>query len=267
MLVDRHYYSIAFKTTLKKPTELNMPVDKFKEFFGVDWDEAVEAGKVLNAKDSCGKLQIDADAMNEMWEKTKKDEKRFYCASLPCGEDQIYAFNGFFMSMRSKFVAEGVSIYYYLVNWESSACVWEDFRHDAMPQSKPDTGDNGVHASASPFEALTERVNWLGYRADRDPLGQAHAEDWRFTMSHQEWSDDPQVTFDVLPMTKFIFDTLQDMDSNSCLAHCQLIASIAGAKLTVLHTPRGSGNIPVFGQMQLSLDSLNGIIVIRIFSS
>ena len=31
----------------------------------------------------------------------------------------------------------------------------------------PDTGDNGVHASASPFEALAERVNWCGV-----PLGQ-----------------------------------------------------------------------------------------------
>ena len=29
-------------------------------------------------------------------------------------------------------------------------------------KSKPDTDDNGVHASAFPFEALTERVNWLG---------------------------------------------------------------------------------------------------------
>ena len=28
--------------------------------------------------------------------------------------------------------------------------------------SKPNTGDNGVHASASPFEAMAERANWLG---------------------------------------------------------------------------------------------------------
>jgi hypothetical protein len=26
---------------------------------------------------------------------------------------------------------------------------------------KPNVGDNGVHASASPFEALAERMNWL----------------------------------------------------------------------------------------------------------
>ena len=28
--------------------------------------------------------------------------------------------------------------------------------------SVPNVGDNGVHASASPFEALAERTNWLG---------------------------------------------------------------------------------------------------------
>ena len=27
--------------------------------------------------------------------------------------------------------------------------------------AKPNTGDNGVHASASPFEALAERMNWV----------------------------------------------------------------------------------------------------------
>merc|ERR1712136_514365 len=238
MLVDRHYYSIASKATLKKPTELNIPKDKFKDFFGVDWDEAVEAGKVFNAKDACEKLQIDADKMNEMWGTAKKEKKLvkfgggFYCASLPCGDDQIYAFNGFFMSMRSKFVAEGVSIYYYLVDWESSACAWEDFRGKVLGPTDPEAapGDNGVHASASPFEALAERVNWLGYRADRDPFGKLMLKAGVSRSLIKDWSNDPQVTFGVLPMTKSIFDTLEDMDSDLCLAHCQLIASFAGEK-------------------------------------
>ena len=226
--------------TVKKPTELNIPMDKFKEFFGVDWDEAVEAGKVLNAKDACEKLQIDGDAINENWEHAKKDKKLikfgggFYCASLPYGEDQIYVFNGFFMSMRSKFVAEGVSIYYYMVDWESSACAWEDFRGkvlgptdpEAAPtdslhgailaqweelglESKPDTGDNGVHASASWFEALLERVNWLGYRADREPFGKFMLKVGVSPIVIKEWSDDPQVTFGVLPMNKSTFQPCQ----------------------------------------------------------
>merc|ERR1711916_249593 len=91
-------------------------------------------------------------------------------------------------------------------------------------------GDNGVHASASPFEALAERVNWLGYRADRDPFGKLMLKAGVSRSLIKDWSNDPQVTFGVLPMTKSIFDTLEDMDSDLCLAHCQMIASFAGEK-------------------------------------
>ena len=36
-----------------------------------------------------------------------------------------------------------------------------------------DTGDNGVHASASPFEALAERSNWLRASVSKDAFGKA----------------------------------------------------------------------------------------------
>jgi len=41
----------------------------------------------------------------------------------------------------------------------------------------------------------------------------------------KEWSLDPQVTFGPIPITKSLFDTLEDTDSDWCLAYCQLIAS------------------------------------------
>ena len=63
MLVGRHY-SIVSKAALEKPTELNIHLRKIKEFFGVDGDEAVEVGKIFDAKDACEKVQIDADAMD-----------------------------------------------------------------------------------------------------------------------------------------------------------------------------------------------------------
>ena len=34
-------------------------------------------------------------------------------------------------------------------------------------KAEPDVGDNGVHASASPFEALAERLNWMVRSAPR----------------------------------------------------------------------------------------------------
>ena len=100
------------------------------------------------------------------------------------------------MSMRSKFTAPGLSIYYYSVQWDAAALPWASFRGAVLGPTdpkeapadairgmilarwkelglaaEPNTGDNGVHASASPFEGLAERANWLGVELGADPFG------------------------------------------------------------------------------------------------
>jgi hypothetical protein len=40
------------------------------------------------------------------------------------------------------------------------ATILKDWKQLGL-QSPPNVGDNGVHASASPFEGLAERMNWL----------------------------------------------------------------------------------------------------------
>lgn len=202
--IDKHYYAIASKATILTPDKLAVPKDKFKEKFGLEWDDVLKDGKALNAMDACEKFEIDAAKLDEMWAACKKAGDLvkfgggFYCGKLePEGKGTFYVFNGFFMTMRSKFVAPGASIYYYVVEWDSKL-EWADFRakvlgptdpstapkdslrgnilanwKDLGLSSEPNTGDNGVHASASPFEALAERVNWLGYRIERDPFGKA----------------------------------------------------------------------------------------------
>ena len=114
----------------------------------------------------------------------------FYCAELSPGipgkAKKIYVFNGFFMSMRSKFVTPGTSIHYYVVDFDPATLSWSDFRGKVLGPTdpklapgdslrghmlkewnalgleyQPNVGDNCVHASASPFEGLAERMNWL----------------------------------------------------------------------------------------------------------
>ena len=51
-----------------------------------------------------------------------------YSGALPKGDSTIYVFNGFFMAMREKFVAKGVSIYYFVVQWDAAKLSWADFR-------------------------------------------------------------------------------------------------------------------------------------------
>jgi len=256
MLIDKHYYAIAAKATLKKPSELPVPKDKFKDFFGVEWDDMLKEGRVFNAKDACEKLGVDADKLDGLWAAAKKGKKLvkfgggFYCGAIESGGEQLYVFNGFFMSMRSKFVSEGVSIHYYVVEWESGQLSWADFRGKVLGPTDPadapadslrglvasgweglglkapcTTGDNGVHASASPFEALAERMNWLGVRVEDDEFGKVLLKAEVALGTIQEWSVDPQVTFGVLPIKKSIFDALEDTDSDYCAALCELIAS------------------------------------------
>merc|ERR1712066_191528 len=141
-------------------------------------------------------------------------------------------------SMRSAFTEPGRSIHYYTVEWDESSLSWEDFRGKVLGptdpkeapadslrgtilkdwkalglKSEPNVGDNGVHASASPFEALAERMNWLGERIDRDPFGKSLLKAGIPAGTIRDWAKDPQVTFGPIPMARSLFDTLEDTNS------------------------------------------------------
>merc|ERR550514_988234 len=111
-LIDQHYYAIASKATILKPSELPVPAGKFQEQFGVAWEEALAKGVVFNAMDACKELGCSADELNKAWGACKKGGKLvkfgggFYCGLVEmAGKRPIYVFNGFFMSMRSDFTA------------------------------------------------------------------------------------------------------------------------------------------------------------------
>lgn len=257
-LIDQHYYAIASKATLLTPDKLSVPADKFKDQFGLEWADVLKDGKALNAKDACAKFEIDADELDKMWAGAKKAKTLvkfgggFYCAKLEKeGKGEFYVFNGFFMTMRNSFVKEGVSVYYYVVEFDPEELCWADFRgkvlgptdpadapkdslrggalanwQDLGLPSEPNTGENCVHASASPFEGLAERMNWLGYKAERDPWGKALMATGVKIKTIKEWCNDTQVTYGpkLAPVTKSIWDTLEDMDAQDCLDKCAEIS-------------------------------------------
>ena len=110
----------------------------------------------------------------------------FYCGQIEVEGVKNYTFNAFFMTMRGKFTAAGTSIHYYVVEFDPTKLSWADFRGAVLGPTDPanapadalrgiiaagweglglkapcNGGDNAVHASASPFEGLAERMNWL----------------------------------------------------------------------------------------------------------
>ncbi len=150
------------------------------------------------------------------------------------------------MKMRSSFVAPGTSIHYYVVEFDPARLSWADFRAKvlgptdpaAAPEgalrgtilkdwqalglkAQPDVGDNGVHASASPFEGLAERMNWLGAGVEKDAFGAALLAAGVSAPTIKAWSLDPQVG------GKSLFDQLEDLDSKECVSKAAQLAKLA----------------------------------------
>jgi len=256
-LIDQHYYAIASKATILKPSQLNIPADKFKAQFGLEWKDALAQGLCFNAMDACAELGIDANQLDKAWAVCKNDKKLvkfgggFYCGLVEIpGKKPIYVFNGFFMSMRSKFTAPGESIHYYTVEWDESALAWEDFRGKVLGptdpkecptdslrgqiladwknlglKGEPNVGDNGVHASASPFEGLAERMNWLEVRCHKDAFCKALVAAGVKEATIKAWSVDPQVKIDASGKKGSLFDSMEDMDTTACLEKAKSLNS------------------------------------------
>ena len=151
------------------------------------------------------------------------------------------------MSMRDRFTQPGGSIHYFAVEWDASTLPWADFRGKLLGPTdpaaapadsirgliysdwknlglsgEPNTGDNGVHASASPFEALSERVNWCGASFETDAYGRGLVAAGVDAKTLKAWAEDPQVK---LPGggAGSLFDVLEDLDADKCLETAQAI--------------------------------------------
>lgn len=243
-LIDQHYYAIASKATILTPKDIPVPPEKFESAFGEKWETVLAEERAFNAMEACAKLECTADELDEAWGSAKvtKFGGGFYCGLVTYKDkDPIYVFNAFFMSMRSKFVGDA-SIHCYEVEWDASQLSWESFRGELLgptdpaegPEGsirkaildryeefgladKPNKGDNGVHASASPFEGLAEKSNWLNKNIEEDAFGKALIDAGVSKDVIVEWSVDPRVE---LPEggKGSVFDALEDMNAEACLA-------------------------------------------------
>eukprot|EP00440_Ansanella_granifera_P012677 gb/GFBE01013772.1/.p1 GENE.gb/GFBE01013772.1/~~gb/GFBE01013772.1/.p1 ORF type:complete len:389 (+),score=116.54 gb/GFBE01013772.1/:1-1167(+) len=245
MLIDTHYGAIAARAMKQKPSELAVQKkaqDEFEKAFGLSWDDALKQDLVYNLVDGAAKLGVSMDELGDKYDKLKKGVDMlkfgggFYCGKV----GDIYVINGFYARMRSQFTVPGESIYFYQVEWDPNRLSWADFRgkvlggtdpktadaeslrhgifkgwKDLGLASEPNTGSNGVHASASPFEALAERVNWLGASLEKDYFGKAMLALGIPASTITSWCDDPAVMFE--GRRQSLFDLLEDLDGRECL--------------------------------------------------
>jgi hypothetical protein len=154
--------------------------------------------------------------------------------------------------MKSKGVHDQ---HYYVVEFDPATLSWADFRGKVLGPTNPadaptdslrgivaanwqklglqapcDGGDNAVHASASPFEGLAERTNWLAGSVADDPFGSALLAKGVPEATIKKWSSDPQVKYDEATAKEkgklkgSIFDALEDLDYEECLERCVAIS-------------------------------------------
>jgi len=262
--IDQHYYAIAEKSTLTSGKDLPVNADKFKGTFGEDWSKVVAEGRAFNALEFKNKFAAYSapGALDKAWDATSVDNKTrvklgggFYCGQITVDGVKYYTFNAFFMTMRGKFTTPGTSIHYYVVEFDPKTLSWEDFRGSVLGPTDPkdapadslrgivaagwkslglkapcNGGDNAVHASASPFEGLAERTNWLAVSIADDPFGKALLEAGVPEATIKKWSSDPQVKYDAETAKATgkakgsIFDALEDLDYQECLDKCVAIS-------------------------------------------
>ena len=135
-----------------------------------------------------------------------------------------------------------------VVEWDASTLPWAEFRGELLGPTdpsaapadsirgtimsdwvklgltaEPNTGNNGVHASASPFEGMAERMNWLQVPASEDPFAKALLEAGLSEETIKAWSVDPRVKVD--GEMSSIFDALEDMDAGPCLDKLKAISA------------------------------------------
>ncbi|EGD76292.1 hypothetical protein PTSG_00995 [Salpingoeca rosetta] len=192
-LVDTHYSAISTLALAHQlPTGEAVSVEtkrRFQAAFSLDWDEAVADGHLISAAQAVEAFGISPVELGTRWDDLQREGltvKLGSGISALVMTGSTIVINGFYFGMRQPYLEEGARIYFFDVEWDPAHMSWKQFRMDfigvtdpqrARPGSlrrvifenwaalrlpfQPTIGDNGVHASASPLEALAERRNWL----------------------------------------------------------------------------------------------------------
>ena len=249
---DLQYSDISKKAMVLEPHECSLSSESMMEFekkFKISWSTAVRKKLVQNSRDSCELLDIPPHTMNGAWMecvssgKMVKLGRGFYCGLIDTipNKPAVFCINGFFLAMRAEYLAASASVHYFLVEWDNAAMSWSDFRKKVIGATNPslahpeslrsimnaewedlglggplDMVRNGLHASASAFEALVERSIWLGVSLETDAHFGVHLFSSAVPATVlKEWTTNPVVR------NKYVFDHMENQGSEQCLETAQ----------------------------------------------
>ncbi|CCW60139.1 unnamed protein product [Phytomonas sp. EM1] len=253
-LVDRHYRTIAYYAgdcplyDIPLDTET---LERFQQGYGISWADAVAGGLVWSATNLLQFLTwVTPSDLYELWSAQPckiKLTSGAYVAKLSIGPKDdatcYYVVNGFYPYLRNLFLSPGSKTKCYIISWPETALSWSSFRKDVIgctdpskaPSNslrgmlyrdwkdldlaqQPSSTENGVHASASPLEAMIEEHLWLG-----TPLGRCCCSALmrkRFGLSPAtwlSWASNPHIRIDGGPRSTRVFDVMENKNTHEFL--------------------------------------------------
>jgi nucleoside diphosphate kinase len=238
--IDKHYAVNARVGTIAQPGELFVGPEaraRFQELYNETWESALQAGRILSGLSAQRKLGLSGEALNSLWAKQKAQKLAggLYVIFLP--EAQAYVMNGFYPSIREIFTAPAAVLKIMVVEFDADRLPWKTFRGNVIGTTNPAAADpnsirgglfarqqetglpvsyreNVIHASASPFEALTEKQLWLpSFPLEGDPLWSLLKPAGIRLEQISRWRDEnPVVTID--GKTGPLVESLEDLDTD-----------------------------------------------------
>lgn len=241
-LVDRHYSVNARVGTTRHPETLDIGEagrQKFAAFSVEDWDQVIAQGRLVSGLVVQERLGGSAVKADEAWSSAEKRTKvagGHYVAYSK--KLDLYILNGFYPVVRERYMADEASILYGIFCFSAPALTWKQFRQEVIGATNPaeahpgsvrgylfahaaefgltvNNGDNVIHASASPFEALIEKNLWLkGFDSGTDPLyALLHKSGMDIAFIQKQYDSNPVVTLKN-GRTGTLLDVLEDSDTN-----------------------------------------------------
>jgi len=252
-MIDMHHGSTALRALFQKPSDLTVPDqarEDFEKLFGLSWDEAISQKLVLSAATATMTLGLQPLEVSDRFDAlTLGVDKIKLGSGFFVGKvgGKYFVVNGSYLRERAKYTSPGSKIVCFLVEWEPTVISWGRFLEEvigaadpraARPgsmrgamlarwealglEAAPDASDNGVHASAGPFEGMVEKMNWLGMPPQEDPFGRALLASGVDREMLTAWLGNPTVLFEGEKQS--VFELLESLDVGLCLEHAVRIS-------------------------------------------
>ena len=187
-------------------------ISLFRTHFLMEWTTALNQSQLTNACDAAAYLEITQAELYDMCRRSKFPTLRLCkgvhltyldedCSSDPAVKSllksPIYVVNGFYSALKAQYENPATEVAYLLIEWDGAQWTWADLVHRIVGDSDPALAsptsirgtiyrhweslnlpaapsrvDNCVHASASAFEGMVDRVVWTpGATLQTDILG------------------------------------------------------------------------------------------------